>query len=126
MDYFEPKTIVIAVSTMVFWLLFSTFCGVKSAIAMKICKCLLVKLIDHRDTNMKKILFPIATSLGGSRVAGARDDDYSTPVENEKQNSLFHQPEQAKFDWDDKATEKKLIISIRAVSKEQNRKGRET
>ncbi|MDG2018330.1 MAG: cell division protein ZipA [Porticoccaceae bacterium] len=60
---------------------------------------------------------------GGSRVVGTRDDDYSEPVENEKQNSLFHQPEQAKFDWDDEPAEQEPTpISIKAVPKKQAEK----
>lgn len=121
MDYFEPKTIVIAVSTMVFLAIVLDFLRRKKRnryenLQMSSREINRSSRFEYEEDPFSDSQFP----SGGSRVVGARDDDYSTPVENEKQNSLFHQPEQAKFDWDDKATEKKPNpIRIRAVSKEQ-------
>jgi cell division protein ZipA len=105
MDYFEPKTIVIAVSTMVFLAIVLDFLRRKKRNRYE-------GLHMPRDFNHSSRSEheedPFAESQfpsGGSWVAGTRDDDYSAPVENEKQNSLFEQPEQGKFNWDEEQIE---------------------
>ena len=106
MDYFEPKTIVIAVFSMVFLTIVLDFLRRKKHNRYK-------GIQMSRDFNSSSGYEveddPFAVSefpSGGSWVAGTRDDDYSAPVENEKQSSLFHQPEQGKFNWDDEPVEK--------------------
>ena len=68
---------------------------------------------------LQKANFP----SGGSWVAGTREDDYSTPVENEKQNLLFEQPEQGKFDWEEEQHETDPApVKIDVVPKESEEK----
>jgi cell division protein ZipA len=119
MDYFEPKTIVIAVSTMVFLAIVLDLLRRKKRNRYENLQ------MSSRDINRSSRneyeQDPFSESQfpsGGSWVAGTRDDDYSAPVENEKQNSLFHQPEQAKFNWDDEPAEQKpSSVSLKAVTK---------
>jgi cell division protein ZipA len=102
MDYFEPKTIVIAVSTMVFLAIVLDFLRRKKRSRFE--GIHMSSRNMSRTARFKDDEDPFSDSQfpsGGSWVAGTRDDDYSTPVENEKQNSLFDQPEQGKFNWDD-------------------------
>ena len=124
MDYFEPKTIVIAVSTMVFLAIVLDFLRRKKRNRYEGLQMSSREI--NRTTRFEDEEDPFSDSQfpsGGSWVAGTRDDDYSAPVENEKQNSLFHQPEQAKFDWDDEPAEQEPIpISIKAVPKKQAEK----
>lgn len=107
MDYFEPKTIVIAVSTMVFLAIVLDFLRRKKRSRYE--GIHMSSRDISRTARSKDDEDPFSDSQfpsGGSWVAGTRDDDYSTPVENEKQNSLFDQPEQGKFNWDDEPVAK--------------------
>jgi cell division protein ZipA len=102
MDYFEPKTIVIAVSTMVFLAIVLDFLRRKKrsryeGLQMSSREISRSARFEQEGDPFSESQFP----SGGSWVAGTREDDYSAPVENEKQNSLFHQPEQTKFNWED-------------------------
>jgi cell division protein ZipA len=110
MDYFEPKTIVIAVSTMVFLAIVLDFLRRKKRHRYDNIQ------MSSREINRTSRLEedPFSESQfpsGGSWVAGTRDDDYSSPVENEKQNSLFEQPEQGRFNWDDDLVEKETPLA---------------
>ena len=106
MDYFEPKTIVIAVCIMVFLAIVLDFLRRKKHSRYQ-------GIQMSRDLNSSSSFEgeedPFAESQfpsGGSWVAGTRGDDYVAPVENEKQNSLFDQPQQGKFNWDDEPVQK--------------------
>jgi cell division protein ZipA len=106
MDYFEPKTIVIAVFSMVFLTIVLDFLRRKKHNRYKGIQMsrdfISSSGFENEDDPFAVSEFP----SGGSWVAGTRDDDYSAPVENEKQSSLFHQPEQGKFNWDDEPVKK--------------------
>ena len=114
MDYFEPKTIVIAVSTMVFLAIVLDFLRRKKrnryeGLQMSSRDISRSARTEYEEDPFSESQFP----SGGSWVAGTRDNDYSTTVENEKQNSLFHQPEQTKFNWEDEPVVKEAgSISI--------------
>ena len=117
MDYFEPKTIVIAVSTMVFLAIVLDFLRRKKRSRYE--GIHMSSRDISRTARSKDDEDPFSDSQfpsGGSWVAGTRDDDYSTPVENEKQNSLFDQPEQGKFNWDDEPVAKDTpLVPIKAA-----------
>jgi cell division protein ZipA len=116
MDYFEPKTIVIAVSTMVFLAIVLDLLRRKKRnryenIHMSSRAINSTTRFEEEDP-FSDSQFP----SGGSWVAGTRDDDYSAPVENEKQKSLFEQPEQGKFNWDDEPVAKEApAVAIKAA-----------
>ena len=121
MDYFEPKTIVIAVTTMVFLAIVLDVLRRKKRSRYENLQ------MSSRDINRSSRFEyeedPFSDSQfpsGGARVVGARDDDYSAPVENEKQNSLFDQPEQTKFNWDDTPIEQEFSpVDIETEPKKQ-------
>ena len=123
MDYFEPKTIVIAVFTMVFLTIVLDFLRRKKHNRYK-------RIQMSRDFNSNSRFEseenPFADSQfpsGGSWVAGTRDDDFSTPVENEKQNLLFEQPKQGKFNWDDEPSENEpapILLDVAPKKTEEN------
>ena len=96
MDYFEPKTIVIAVCTMVFL-----------AIVLDVVRRRKRNRYDNiqmssreidRSVGYENAKDPFSESQfpsGRSRVVPRDGDhDFSERIENEKQNSLFDQPEQ--------------------------------
>lgn len=124
MDYFEPKTIVIAVSTMVFLAIVLDVLRRKKRnryenLQMSSRDINRSSRNDHEEDPFAVSQFP----SGGSWVAGTRDDDYSAPVENEKQNTLFEQPEQGMFNWDDEPIEKQpSAISLEAEAKKIDEK----
>ena len=121
MDYFEPKTIVIAVTTMVFLAIVLDVLRRKKRSRYENLQ------MSSRDINRSSRFEyeedPFSDSQfpsGGARVVGTRDDDYSAPVENEKQNSLFDQPEQTKFNWDDTPIEQEVSpVDIETAPKKQ-------
>ena len=109
MDYFEPKTIVIAVTTMVFLAIVLDILRRKKRSRYENLQ------MSSRDINRSSRFEyeedPFSDSQfpsGGARVVGTRDDDYSAPIENEKQKSLFEQPKQGKFNWDDAPIEQEV------------------
>jgi len=124
MDYFEPKTIVIAVSTMVFLAIVLDFLRRKKRnryenLQMSSRQIQRSARDEYETDPFSESQFP----SGGSRVVGSRDDDFSKPVENEKQNSLFHQPEQGKLNLDDIPSEKEVSsISIKVAPQQQPEK----
>ena len=96
MDYFEPKTIVVAVCTMVFL-----------AIVLDVVRRRKRNRYDNiqmssreidRSVGYENAKDPFSESQfpsGRSRVVPRDGDhDFSERIENEKQNSLFDQPEQ--------------------------------
>lgn len=105
MDYFEPKTIVIAVSTMVFLAIVLDFLRRKKRNRYEGLQMPRdfnnSSRSEHEEDPFAESQFP----SGGSWVAATREDDYTAPVENEKQNLLFEQPEQAKFNWEEEQHE---------------------
>jgi len=111
MDYFEPKTIVIAVTAMVFLAVVLDF--VRRRKRNRYENLQMSSREIERSARQEFPNDPFSQSQfpsGGSRVVDYRDDDYSERVENEKQNSLFQQPEQGKFSFDDAPEEKQSFV----------------
>jgi cell division protein ZipA len=120
MDYFEPKTIVIAVCTMVFLAIVLDVVRRRkrnryNSIQMSRDIDSLVGYEDDRDP-FSESQFP----SGGSRVV-SRDGshNFSERIENEKQNSLFDQPEQGTLAFDDKPAAKKVAPAVKETPKQQ-------
>ena len=123
MDYFEPKTIVIAVSTMVFLAIVLDFLRRKKRNRYEGLQMPRnfnhSSRFEHEEDPFAESQFP----SGGSWVAGTREDDYTAPVENEKQNLLFEQPEQGKFNWEEEQHETDPApVKIDVVPKESEEK----
>jgi len=101
MDYFEPKTIVIAVTTMVFLAVVLDFLRRKKRNRYENLQMSSREL--DRGSRLEQEQDPFLQSQfpsGGSRVVGMREDDASQQIENERQNSLFRQPEQGSLSLD--------------------------
>lgn len=110
MDYFEPKTIVIAVCIMVFL-----------AIVLDVVRRRKRNRYDNiqmssrqieRSVSYENAKDPFSESQfpsGRSRVvARDGDHDFSDRIENEKQDSLFDQPKQGTLALDNESTAKKV------------------
>jgi cell division protein ZipA len=107
MDYFEPKTIVIAVTAMVFLAVVLDFMRRKKRNRYENLQMSSREL--DRGPKIEEDQDPFLQSQfpsGGSRVVGMRNDEFSPTIENERQNSLFRQPEQGSLSLD---TEEKNI-----------------
>jgi cell division protein ZipA len=120
MDYFEPKTIVIAVCTMVFIAIVQDIVRRRrrnryESIQMSRDIDSSVGYENDRDP-FSESQFP----SGGSRVV-SRDGShsFSERIENEKQKSLFDQPEQGTLAFDDKLVAKKVTPAVKERPKQQ-------
>jgi cell division protein ZipA len=122
MDYFEPKTIVIAVCTMVFL-----------AIVLDVVRRRKRNRYDNiqmssreidRSVGFEEDRDPFSESQfpsGRSRVVSRDGEhDFSERIENEKQNSLFDQPEQGTLALDNEPVVEKAVPAPKARSKKQS------
>ena len=101
MDYFEPKTIVIAVTAMVFLAVLLDFLRRRKRnrydnLQMSSRDLDRGSKIEEEQDPFLQSQFP----SGGSRVVGMRNDEFTPTIENERQNSLFRQPEQGSLSLD--------------------------
>ena len=117
MDYFEPKTIVIAVTAMVFLAVVLDFLRRKKRnryenLQMSSRDIERSSRTEDEDDPFLQSQFP----SGGSRVVGLRNDEFSPTIENERQNSLFRQPEQGSLSLD---VDEKNINSNQTLDVEQ-------
>ena len=122
MDYFEPKTIVIAVCTMVFL-----------AIVLDVMRRRKRNRYDNIQMSSREIdrsvgyeddRDPFSDSQfpsGRSRVVSRDGEhDFSARMENEKQNSLFDQPEQGTLALDNEPVVKKTSPASKVSPKKQS------
>ena len=122
MDYFEPKTIVIAVCTMVFL-----------AIVLDVVRRRKRNRYDNiqmssrdieRSVGFEEDRDPFSESQfpsGRSRVVSRDDEhDFSERIENEKQNSLFDQPEQGTLALDNEPVVEKAVPAPKEGPKKQS------
>lgn len=119
MDYFEPKTIVIAVCTMVFLAIVLDVVRRRKRNRYENLQMPreLDSSVDHENHQdpFSQSQFP----SGRSRIVTRDGDhDFSERIENERQNSLFEQPEQGTLALDEQPDAKAATASPRQEVKE--------